>query len=218
MSATEETAKGALLQEDAVEAKAGGEAIENEQATEARLSALTLQNEVDSVLLPADTEVHPSVGTAASAPLDAAANQAPKESQMTTTSQPSDKPYIPTETAIQNDDPALVVPIEAPSRLAHEIPNEPQPERGESHPEDDDPVLATEFVNTGLALWERSRAEWLHQQQYNENVLPKHAHPLVVDEVIDTLFAGPLPFSQPIPLPQMVDILQDLWEAEGFDV
>lgn len=63
------------------------------------------------------------------------------------------------------------------------------------------------------------------------------AIPLDVDEIIDVVFAPrwrgggvggggatsdgvgiPERFSQNVPLPQMVDILQDLWEAEGLDV
>ena len=43
-----------------------------------------------------------------------------------------------------------------------------------------------------------------------------------VDGVIDVIFSQRwrqnTPFPQPVPLPQMVDILVDLWEAEGLDV
>jgi len=56
------------------------------------------------------------------------------------------------------------------------------------------------------------------------------AIPLDVDEIIDVVFAPrwrgivedsvepPQRFPQNVPLPQMVDILQDLWEAEGLDI
>lgn len=56
------------------------------------------------------------------------------------------------------------------------------------------------------------------------------AVPLDVDEIIDVIFSprwrggpgedlsGPPPrFPQNVPLPQMVDVLVDLWEAEGLD-
>jgi hypothetical protein len=52
------------------------------------------------------------------------------------------------------------------------------------------------------------------------------AIPLDVDEIIDLIFSqrwrSPdderAHFPQPVPLPQMVDILVDLWEAEGLDI
>ena len=52
------------------------------------------------------------------------------------------------------------------------------------------------------------------------------AVPLEVDEIIEVVFAvprqsptdGPPKFPRTVPLPQMVDILVDLWEAEGLDI
>ena len=100
----------------------------------------------------------------------------------------------------------------------------------------------TIFVNHGLAAWEESRRQWLNHQDEqadvvvasnNNNVLRnnpnlEHAVSLNVDEIIDVVFASPRQlranggkgqnFPQPVTLPQMVDILQDLWEAEGLDV
>lgn len=78
------------------------------------------------------------------------------------------------------------------------------------------------FVNKGLALWELKRREWLNRNTAVPEI-PRHAMDLDVDEVIDTLFASSRPnttpkyFSTSIPLPQMIDILQDLWEAEGLE-
>jgi Spy/CpxP family protein refolding chaperone len=55
---------------------------------------------------------------------------------------------------------------------------------------------------------------------------PFQAIPVDVDEIIDVIFqspkqwreeGGPRRFPCAVPLPQMVDILQDLWEAEGLD-
>jgi hypothetical protein len=57
-------------------------------------------------------------------------------------------------------------------------------------------------------------------------VMPFQAIPVDVDEIIDVIFqspkqwreeGGPRRFPCAVPLPQMVDILQDLWEAEGLD-
>ena len=52
------------------------------------------------------------------------------------------------------------------------------------------------------------------------------AVPLEVDEIIEVVFAVPRQsptdeppkFPRTVPLPQMVDILVDLWEAEGLDI
>ena len=90
------------------------------------------------------------------------------------------------------------------------------------------------FVNTGLLLWEQSRSAWLAHNaaggggsSSGNSSCCKAATPLEVDDIIDVIFTSPrqirenagLPpaFAQPVPLPQMVDILQDLWEAEGLD-
>ena len=92
-------------------------------------------------------------------------------------------------------------------------------------------------ANTGLELWERTREEWLaHNSNRNGNDTDSTtravAVPVEVDDIIDVIFAPrwrgvatpddeagpPKRFPQNVPLPQMVDILQDLWEAEGLDV
>lgn len=81
------------------------------------------------------------------------------------------------------------------------------------------------FVNTGLVHWENSRKSWLARSDTDSSSRPTAA-PLDIDDIIDIIFAnqstqttdGPRRFPQAVPLPQMVDILQDLWEAEGLDV
>jgi hypothetical protein len=107
---------------------------------------------------------------------------------------------------------------------------------------DPDPMQDSEqpvqYVNVGLAHWEKQRLEWLAM---NRNTVSKYenaeeaaasldgkfqAIPVDVDEIIDVIFqspkqwreeGGPRRFPCAVPLPQMVDILQDLWEAEGLD-
>lgn len=85
---------------------------------------------------------------------------------------------------------------------------------------------APDFFNYGLEFWEKSRATWLATNRDETRISP-HAKPLEVDEIIDAIFAaprqwrettGPTRFPTPVPLPQMIDILQDLWEAEGLEV
>jgi hypothetical protein len=77
------------------------------------------------------------------------------------------------------------------------------------------------FQNKGLQLWESNRQQWCHKKTA-EQLPQRQATSLNVDEIIDVIFthtqmAEPRFFPQPVPLPQMVDILQDLWEAEGLD-
>jgi hypothetical protein len=82
-----------------------------------------------------------------------------------------------------------------------------------------------EFVNVGLAHWEEQRKAWLAMNRPEETA-PFTVIPVDVDEIIDVIFqspkqwreeGGPRCFPCNVPLPQMVDILQDLWEAEGLD-
>lgn len=80
-------------------------------------------------------------------------------------------------------------------------------------------------MNSGLLQWEESREKWLGKTE-NYTATTKGAIPIDVDEIIDLIFSqrwrsleeDKSIFSQAVPLPQMVDILVDLWEAEGLDV
>lgn len=86
---------------------------------------------------------------------------------------------------------------------------------------------AEPFVNHGLEAWEQNRRKWLKRENH-EKKQQQHAIELNADEIIDVIFTSPRQlrmnggvgrrFPQNVPLPQMVDILQDLWEAEGLDV
>jgi hypothetical protein len=74
----------------------------------------------------------------------------------------------------------------------------------------------------GFQKWQETRATWLASHSSN----PNHgAVALQVDGIIDVIFSQKWRtqnqeslFPQPVPLPQMVDILVDLWEAEGLDI
>ena len=80
----------------------------------------------------------------------------------------------------------------------------------------------------GLQQWEEARAMWLHHNKASDtDSTARAAAPLEVDEIIDVIFSPrwrqqgdedgpPRRFPQNVPLPQMVDILVDLWEAEGL--
>lgn len=88
----------------------------------------------------------------------------------------------------------------------------------------------------GLEKWLAAREAWCKrpssdsdEQKHEEQ--HKHAVPVDVDGIIDVLFdprwrggggkvKSPVPprFPKNVPLPQMIDVLTDLWEAEGLDV
>ena len=92
----------------------------------------------------------------------------------------------------------------------------------------------------GLLRWERQRSEWLSASRTERpepsrlvssmraivdfeqlsvaiSRLARRARYIDVDEVIESIFSSPtgeLPYS--VTLPQMIDLLVDLWEADGL--
>lgn len=81
----------------------------------------------------------------------------------------------------------------------------------------------------GLRRWEEARAQWHASKSSDTDSTTRVAIPLDVDEIIDIIFSPrwrmpghelgpPRRFPQNVPLAQMVDVLVDLWEAEGLDV
>jgi hypothetical protein len=98
------------------------------------------------------------------------------------------------------------------------------------------------FFFSGLLHWEKGRKHWLRKKagssgEEDKKEEERAAIDIDVDEIIDIIFSNrwrvtspsnALPgktaetargtFAHPVPLPQMVDILVDLWEAEGLDM
>jgi hypothetical protein len=74
------------------------------------------------------------------------------------------------------------------------------------------------YVNEGLVRWEALRGQWLKKAPGAEQKKRQAAIDIEIDDVIDAIFtpeaAGRLP--RPLPLPQMIDVLTDLWEADGL--
>ncbi|CAM9128396.1 unnamed protein product [Pylaiella littoralis] len=81
-------------------------------------------------------------------------------------------------------------------------------------------AASPQFINQGLLRWERERQAWLAGGSSGPVGRRRaRARTMDVDEVIDDLFSGrpgtgSLP--QSVSLPQMIDLLVDLWEAEGL--
>ncbi|XP_062023157.1 uncharacterized protein LOC133739394 isoform X1 [Rosa rugosa] len=72
-----------------------------------------------------------------------------------------------------------------------------------------------EFVNHGLLLWNQTRQQWRGnktsrpQTQLREPTISWNA-------TYESLLSTNKPFRQPIPLPEMIDFLVDIWEQEGL--
>lgn len=74
-----------------------------------------------------------------------------------------------------------------------------------------------EYRNEGLLRWERLRLEW-RKPDPTIPIKNKSAKTIDPEDIIERIFShsgnGVLP--EPIPLPQMIDILIDFWEADGL--
>ncbi|XP_076930996.1 uncharacterized protein LOC143596003 isoform X1 [Bidens hawaiensis] len=73
----------------------------------------------------------------------------------------------------------------------------------------------SEFVNRGLLLWNQTRQQWIGNKAADHNKKPR---PSVIswNATYDNLLGTNKPFSRPIPLPEMVNFLVDIWEQEGL--
>ncbi|KAI4329334.1 hypothetical protein L6164_021609 [Bauhinia variegata] len=88
----------------------------------------------------------------------------------------------------------------------------------------------SEFVNHGLILWNQTRQRWVgnkrsenRAQQLQEPklstyclCLAKHLWLCSWNATYESLLGSNKPFTQPIPLAEMVDFLVDVWEQEGL--
>ncbi|XP_070660969.1 uncharacterized protein [Malus domestica] len=73
-----------------------------------------------------------------------------------------------------------------------------------------------EFVNHGLLLWSQTRHLWVGNKK-SESPSKKIREPkLGWNASYESLLGSTKPFPQPIPLPEMVDFLVDIWEQEGL--
>ena len=73
------------------------------------------------------------------------------------------------------------------------------------------------FVNEGLTKWNTDREKWRAGRLTKSLTAPSNIHAVDVDIIVEHLFSQQrktLP--SPVPLPQMVDILIDFWEADGL--
>ncbi|KAI9106362.1 hypothetical protein K1719_021890 [Acacia pycnantha] len=87
--------------------------------------------------------------------------------------------------------------------------NQPSDPQTSAYPQSDHPV----FINHGLLLWNQTREQWL--QRRNSERRPRVREPIISDdETYESLLESNEPFPQPIPLGEMVDFLDDVWDME----
>lgn len=88
------------------------------------------------------------------------------------------------------------------------ISNQPLvPSGSTSHP--------SEFVNHGLLLWNETRQQWLSNKRSEKRAQPRKPT-ISWNAIYDSLQGNNTPFPQPVPLPEMVDFLVDVWEQDGL--
>ena len=78
------------------------------------------------------------------------------------------------------------------------------------------PDRSERWVNTGLIKWEAARASWLRS---GVNRAACVAKPLAIEPIVDAVYCttGVSQVFDPVTLPQLVDVLNDLWDAEGLE-
>nr|GMC80262.1 uncharacterized protein LOC109179693 isoform X3 [Ipomoea batatas] len=74
------------------------------------------------------------------------------------------------------------------------------------------------FLLSGLIQWNQIRQQWVGSKK-SENQSQELREPrLSWNATYDSLLASNKPFAKPIPLPEMIDFLVDIWEQDGWDV
>ncbi|GLT43632.1 hypothetical protein SLA2020_175690 [Shorea laevis] len=73
----------------------------------------------------------------------------------------------------------------------------------------------SEFVNQGLLLWNQTRQQWLASKR-SEKQTELRESSISWNATYDNLLGTNKPFPRPIPLPDMVNFLVDVWEQEGL--
>ncbi|PIA56991.1 hypothetical protein AQUCO_00600006v1 [Aquilegia coerulea] len=73
-----------------------------------------------------------------------------------------------------------------------------------------------EFVNHGFLLWNQTRQQWIGNKRPRTRTQQVREPRLSWNVTYDSLLGTNKPFHQPIPLPEMVDFLVDVWEQEGM--
>lgn len=76
--------------------------------------------------------------------------------------------------------------------------------------------LPSEFVNHGLLLWNQTRQQWVGNKKSEKNVEQLREPRLSWNATYESLLGRNKPFTNPVPLAEMIDFLVDIWEQEGM--
>lgn len=71
------------------------------------------------------------------------------------------------------------------------------------------------FINHAAIAWNEGRRQWIGDQSQKSSKMPKD--PVISwSATYEDLLSTSNRFSEPIPLPEMVDFLVDIWHTEGL--
>ncbi|XP_023528459.1 uncharacterized protein LOC111791378 isoform X1 [Cucurbita pepo subsp. pepo] len=75
-------------------------------------------------------------------------------------------------------------------------------------------LSSSTFVNQAAIHWHESRKKWI-DKQFLQQRMEKESM-ISWSTAYEDLLSSNEPFSEPIPLPEMVDFLVDIWHDEGL--
>ncbi|XP_065871929.1 uncharacterized protein [Euphorbia lathyris] len=89
------------------------------------------------------------------------------------------------------------------------------PDRANNPSEKEVSVNTSLFVNHAAIAWHESRRKWIGDQSQKSESMQKE--PIISwSTTYEELLSTNEPFSEPIPLPEMVDFLVDIWHDDGL--
>ncbi|OAY47172.1 uncharacterized protein LOC110618050 [Manihot esculenta] len=77
-------------------------------------------------------------------------------------------------------------------------------------------VSNSDFINHGLILWQQNRNQWIGNNTSTNRIQERWERRLSWNATYEGLLGTRNPFPRPIPLPELVDFLVDVWEQEGL--
>ncbi|XP_047073624.1 uncharacterized protein LOC124683093 isoform X1 [Lolium rigidum] len=90
------------------------------------------------------------------------------------------------------------------------------PQSSDQHGAGSSSSKPNEFVNQGLAHWNQTRQQWVGNKKRKPRPEKSQEPKISWNTTYESLLGSNKPFSQPIPLAEMVDLLVDVWEQEGL--
>ncbi|KAF7124412.1 hypothetical protein RHSIM_Rhsim12G0192000 [Rhododendron simsii] len=76
--------------------------------------------------------------------------------------------------------------------------------------------LMLNMVGVGLLLWNQTRQQWIGTKKPNIHTQQLREPKISWNATYESLLGSNKPFSQRIPLSEMIDFLTDIWEQEGL--